>query len=254
LVPPRPSPLPQAQYSITLNHNLVSEAPGSFSSAGALGSIVSLPNPSAHAQISGVAQSFEQMIYWFRVDGPTDGVHVPVVITGDVSIDVIGGVFAQNKIWGATAQLIGQSYKSQLLGGDQLEQNDYQVASVDCNPGAEGPIAMPPPIATCVATAQSVKVTLHLDAIVGADNRVILNAATNNQESAGASFDSLVDPIISFAPEFDPTGYSFLFSDGIGNEAPEPALGALVAAGLALLFGLRRSVHCADERLRDHPV
>jgi len=52
-----------------------------------------------------------------------------------------------------------------------------------------------------------------------------------------------VDPVISFAPGFDSTGYSIALSPGVGNEAstvPEPATWVLLStAALAWLFGHR---------------
>jgi PEP-CTERM motif-containing protein len=234
------SPLPQATYSVTLNGVEVSQVSGSFASGGALGSIASLPNPSAHAHVEGTAQSFEQMIYWFRIDGPSPGAHVPVVITGNVSISAGGAVFAQNLVWGTTAQLIAQSYDGQLLGGSPLNNIDSEVASVDCNPASEGPISTPPPIGSCSATVQSEPVILHLDAIVGADNRVVLNAATNNKENFVAHFDALVDPTISLGAGVDPSLFTILLSDGVGNTVPEPGTALLIGLGSASLVFLGR--------------
>ena len=61
---------------------------------------------------------------------------------------------------------------------------------MDCNPGAEGPTALPPPIATCGATLQDAAVVLELDTLTGADNRAVLNAASNNQEHFVAAFEA----------------------------------------------------------------
>jgi len=49
--------------------------------------------------------------------------------------------------------------------------------------------------------------------------------AANNQEAFSASFDALVDPVISFAPGFAATGYSSTLSDGAGiMRFPNPAV------------------------------
>ena len=233
------NPLPAATYTVTLNGTEVSSAPGSFGGSGALGELAPLPNPSAHAHVNGVGQTFAEMIYWFRIDGPVPDAHVPVVITGQLHISAGGAVFAQNMVWGTTAQLIAQSYDGQLFGGSPLSQVDNQFQSVDCNPASEGPIATPPPIGSCAATLQDATVVLHLDTLTGADNRVVLNAAANNQEHFVANFDSLVDPIISFAPGFDPTGYTILLSDGVGNALPEPGTAALLGMAGALVLARR---------------
>jgi hypothetical protein len=174
-------PIPDATYSVTINGAVVGNGPGSYGGPNVSGQLTSFPEPSASATVIGGGQAFAQMIYWFRVDGPTPGAHVPIVITGSLHLSAGGAVFAKDLIWGTTAQLVAQSYDGQLLGaiggGPQLNQVDYQFATVDCNAGAEGPIPVPPPIATCGATLQDATVVLHLDTVTGADNRVAMNAA-----------------------------------------------------------------------------
>jgi len=68
-----------------------------------------------------------------------------------------------------------------------------------------------------------------------------------------ASAQLLVDPIISFAPGFDSTGYSIVVSDGVSNgvaDAPEPSTGALIGGALALLLAMRRNVAYFHSRRR----
>jgi hypothetical protein len=232
-------PIPDATYSVILNGNTVGSAPGSYGSPDLVGDVLNLPNPSVHAHVTGAGSSFEQLNYFFRIEGPADGMHVPIVINGSLHLSAAGGVFAQNKIWGTTAQLIAQSYTAQLFDPN-LDQLDYQFQTVDCSASSEGPIPQPPPIGSCSSVLQDATVVLHLDTLTGADNRVVLNAAANNQENFVANFDTSVDPIISFAPGFDPTGYRILLSDGIGNTLPEPGAGLLAA--LTALLLLRRAV------------
>jgi hypothetical protein len=236
-------PLPDPTYATTFNQVQVGSTPGNYGAGGLTGTIATVPQPMIHAHLEGQGTSFVEEIYWFRVVGPA-GVEVPIQISGAIHIDLVGAVFQQNKIWGTTAQLIGQSYDGEILGGGFVNQVDYQLATLDCNPGAEGPIASPPPIATCSGTKQDANPVLILKTKPGGDNRVVMNAAVNNQEAFHASFDSVVDPIISFAPGFDSTGFTIIFNEGIGNSAPEPGAALLVLLGALTLAGARReSVH-----------
>lgn len=236
-------PLPDPTYATTLNQVQVGSAPGSFGAGGATGTIAIVPDPMIHAHLEGQGTSTLQVIYWFRVVGPA-GVEVPIQISGALHIDLVGAVFQQNQIWGTTAQLIGQSFDGELLGGGPLNEVDNKFATLDCNPGAEGPIASPPPIATCSGTKQDANPVLILKTKSGGDNRVVMNASVNNKEAFHASFDSVVDPIISFAPGFDSTGFTIIFTEGVGNSLPEPGTALLVLLGALTLAGARReSVH-----------
>jgi hypothetical protein len=234
-------PLPDPSYITTFNQVQVGSTPGSFGSGGTTGTIATVPNPMIHAHLEGQGTSTLQETYWFRVVGPA-GVEVPIQISGSLHIDLVGAVFQQNEIWGTTAQLVAQSFDGEL--GPGVGQVDSQFATLDCGPGAEGPIASPPPIATCSATKQDSNPVLILKTRSGGDNRVTMTASVNNQEAFHASFDSVVDPIISFAPGFDSTGFTIIFNEGIGNSAPEPGAALLVLLGALTLAGARReSVH-----------
>jgi hypothetical protein len=74
------------------------------------------------------------------------------------------------------------------------------------------------------------RVTMVVDVFAGASSSV--------SPASGSAF---IDPVFSFGPGVGP-GYSFVFSEGIGNSAPvpEPATWALLAAGV-LALGLRRT-------------
>jgi len=235
--------LPAPNYSVSLEGIEVATSPGTYLASDELGSIQAVPQPSIHAHVNGTGTSIVQVQYFFRVDGPANNLTVPITITGRIAIEASGAEFAQNKIWGVTAQLIAQSYNGQF-GSPLLEEIDHQLATVDCNPNGEGPVPSPPPIGTCAAPQQEKEVVLTLSTRTGADNSVVLNAAANNREPRFvSSFDSLVDPIISFAPGFDPTGYTIVFSDGIGNSAPEPSSTALLGLflGCVPLARVRKS-------------
>jgi hypothetical protein len=149
-------------------------------------------------------------------------------------------VFLQDQIWGVTAQVNAQSLDGPL--GPGVGAVDSASSSVDCSPISEGPIPMPPPIPSCPATVQDQAVLLTLTTLSGADNRVSLVASANNMESFSADFDAQVDPVISFAPGFDATGYSIELSDGVGNAVPEPSAVLTTCTGaFVLLLRSRRS-------------
>lgn len=231
-------PLPDATYSVTFNNGTPITAPGSYSTPGGeVGEVLTSPQPSAHARVAGVGTSVVQMTYWFRVDGPAN-TQVPVQIAGRVAINAGGAVFLKDYVWGVTAQLIAQSFDGPL--GPGVGQIDSKFATVDCSPTSVGNVPVSPPIPSCSAVSQDENVTLSLTALTGADNHVVLNAAANNQESFFANFDSLVDPVISFAPGFDSTGFTIVLSDGVGNTVPEPSSPWCLAL-LPLVARLRRA-------------
>lgn len=232
------NPPPAAQYTITLNQQPVSLIPGRFTLGGAIGELETLPAPFASSQLTGQGTSLTQMQYWFRVDGPSDGLQVPIHITGRLRVRAANAVFKKGLVWGVTAQLIGIAYDGPL--GPEVSQVDHESSVLDCNPLAEGDIPSDPPIASCPAIEQDQPVLLTLDTLSGADNEIVLNTAANNQESFSADFDSEVDPVISFAPGFDATGYDLALSDGVGNTAPEPDSPLLTSTAMGALLYLRR--------------
>jgi PEP-CTERM motif-containing protein len=73
-----------------------------------------------------------------------------------------------------------------------------------------------------------------------ADNRVNLVASANNQAIFSADFDAQVDPVISFDPGFDATGFSIEVSEGVGNTVPEPGAALMTLAGAGVLLLVRR--------------
>jgi hypothetical protein len=233
----RGAPVPAASYSITLNNSAPVTVPGAFGS-GDTGEIQTLPAPLLSAHVSGSGRSLVEMEYWFRVNGPATNLPLTIQITGRVEIDAAGAIFQQGMIWGLTAAISAQSFDGEL--GPGINQIDAALADVGCNPNSVGPIPVPLPIPTCSATKQSKPFVLTLNVLTGADNRVSLVAAANNQESFVADFDALVDPVISFMPGFDSTGYSIEVSGGVANGVPEPSAAVLLAAAGVACAGLRR--------------
>lgn len=231
------SGVPAAEYSITLNNGVPHTEPGTFSLGGVLGEIDSLPSPLAFAHVFEQGTSHVMVQYWFRVNGPAPNVQVPIRIDGRVAISAGNAVFEQNMIWGVTAQLSAQAFDGPFGAG--VGEIDSESDGVGCNPNSVGPNPVPLPIPTCSATIQDEPVLLTLTVLSGADNRVTLFTAANNQEGFTADFDAQVDPVISFDSGFDPTGYSIEVSDGVGNTVPEPGAALITSAGAGVLLLLR---------------
>jgi len=232
-------PVPAAESSITFNNGTPITTPGLFTQGGLTGEIETDPAPFASAHVGGVGTSSIIFTYWFRINGPTANAHVPIQITGRVQISAGGSPpFEQNRIWGVTAGITAQSLDGPL--GPGVGEVDSDAFSVDCSAISEGPIPMPPPIPSCSATVQDEPVLLTLDTLSGGDNRINLVVSANNMEQFVADFDATADPIVSFAPGFDATGYSIELSDGVGNTVPESSAALMTGAGAGLLLALRR--------------
>jgi hypothetical protein len=108
-------------------------------------------------------------------------------------------------------------------------------------PENQGDIPVEPPISNCPAREQDQQVLLTLTTLTGADNEVSMVTAANNQESFSADFVARVDPVISFPPRFDATGYRITVSDGVGNSpAPEPGAVLMTSTAVGALLHLHR--------------
>jgi hypothetical protein len=228
--------VPAAEYAVTLNGGAPQTGPGTFSSGGATGEIQNDPAPLVFAHVTDQGTSIVQLLYFFRVNGPA--AQVPIQIEGLLEISAGGAVFEEDMIWGVSASISAQAFDAPL--GPGANEIDTQVRSIGCNPASVGPIPVPLPIPTCSATSQNEPFQLTLTTQAGGDNRISMLVSANNQEAFFADFDALVDPVISFAPGFDATGYSIELSEGIGNAVPEPGGPVLTTAGAALFLLLRR--------------
>jgi hypothetical protein len=228
--------VPAAEYTVTLNGGAPQTGPGTFSSGGAMGEIQNAPAPLVFAHVADQGTSIVQALYYFRVNGPA--AEVPIRIEGLLDISAGGAVFEQNMIWGVSASISAQAFDGPL--GPGVNEIDTEVRQIGCNPISVGPIPVPLPIPTCSATSQDEPFQLTLTTQAGGDNRVSILATANNQEAFFADFDAMVDPVISFAPGFDATGYSIELSEGVGNTVPEPGGPVLTIAGAGLFLLLGR--------------
>jgi hypothetical protein len=229
--------VPAAEYTVTLNGGAPQTGgPGIFSSGGAMGEIQNAPAPLVFAHVTDQGTSIVQLQYFFRVNGPA--AQVPIQIDGLLEISAGGAEFEEDMIWGVSASIGAQAFDGPLGAGSN--EIDTEVRQIGCNPNSVGPIPVPLPIPTCSATVQDEPFVLTLTTQAGGDNRVSMVVSANNQEAFFADFDSRVDPVISFAPGFDATGYTIELSEGIGNTVPEPGGPVLTTAGAGLFLLLRR--------------
>ena len=231
--------VPAAEYAITLNGGAPHTVPGTFTQGGALGEIDPQPAPLAFAHVTGQGTSHAQIQYFFRVNGPAPNVEVPIRIEGRLAVDAGNAVFAQNLIWGVSAQIGAQAFDGPL-GDPEINEIDTEVRSIGCNPISVGPVPMPLPIPTCPATLQDEPFSITLTVRSGGDNRVNMLATANNQAAFSADFDVVVDPVISFAPGFDATGFEIEVSEGVGNAVPEPGGVLMTSTGAGIFCLLRR--------------
>jgi hypothetical protein len=247
LAPASADPIPAATYQITFNNGVPLNGPGTFTSGDETGQAESFPSPLALAHVSGQGNTRVEIRYWFRVEGPSDGIEVPIQIEGRTAIDAGNPLFFMNAVWGLTAQLVAISYDDELLSAQNQIENLHH--DVGCNPLSTGPTPIPPPNLTCPGLIQDEPVVFLLHTLTGADNEIAINVATNNQETEfSADFDAMVDPVISFAPGFDATGYSIALSDGVGNTVPEPGGVLMASTGLAVFVLMRRGRKPAEGR------
>ena len=231
--------VPAAEYSVTLNMGQPHTVPGTFAVGGVLGEVDPQPAPLAHSHVTGQGTSHAQIVYAFRVNGPALNLEVPIHIEGRLAVEAGNAVFEEDFIWGVSAQVSAQAF-DRPLGDPEIVEIDTEVRSIGCNPNSVGPIPQPLPIPTCPAIVQDEPFLIELTTRTGGDNRVGMLTAANNQEDFSADFDALVDPVISFAPGFDSTGYTIELSEGVGNAVPEPGGVLMTSTGAGILLLLRR--------------
>lgn len=184
------------------------------------------PTPSVH--VSAEASDFQAssatgtITYSFAVIGPGNDIPVPLNVTTFLSYEVLGVSF------GTPASFF---HMDALVTVDEI-QHVFQAAS---HIFTESGFLLP--------LSESLSETLDYPARTGRVNVITITALADLNNSAVAPInstaDALADPIISFAPGFDSTGYRIVFSSGIGNGAVVPAPSSFVMSSIMLgMFGV----------------
>lgn len=235
-VPAAFAALPPAGVVGKVSFNILEPPPidvgdfGSYSLSGPVGDLQldvgATPSPfvSADAQITpfffGRANAIVQ--YSVQVTGPT-----PSVI---VRVAVAGGVAGSSSPGGPSGDAFhGFAMKSQWSLEDPASATVFSEGIV--TPALQG------------SFSDSFSHVVELELAVNAVYRVTLIADAGARSGSASAF---IDPVFSFAPDAG-DGYSFLFSEGIGNSppVPEPASFFLLAAGLLTLAAVRRRARVA---------
>jgi uncharacterized protein YbjQ (UPF0145 family) len=202
-----PAPVNNTQSVTTVNGS------GDALQMSATATAVVLPSPNAtvSASVSGAGGATDASValtYWFGVtylNGLPSVTQVPVIITasGEVTQTIISGSanIAQLSFNGL---LIGSACTQVPNGGMCLatEQASFSVAT---------------PKTLLLDTPYSLYLSLFV--------------AANTTDFGALDYQSgFIDPIITFAPGFDATGFQLVFSPGVGNTAAVP--GPIAGAGL----------------------
>ncbi len=228
------SPLPAASFTAADGTQSFS---GTTSGSGPLFggdvSFVSLPAPSASISTSaGLGQASTvsaEIFYYFEIVGPSDGIPVPISVAATVGYSEAGAKLTGTpstffNVFASVTVLPSYDPSALVHGGTSL--------GVGCETGF-----------TCTVT--SLSGTLSANIISGAVNAMQVSAfgaIDNSLVNANTSVSAIADPVISFAPGFDATGYSIILSEGIGNSpaVPEPATLALLLTGAGAAGLVRR--------------
>lgn len=188
--------------------------------------------------------------YYYEIlcDGCPSGTIVPLLMVGGIEAHYFQGT-------GGTVEFRDLA-RVLVSGYNPLNpSNDFDVASafegLQADPSAPDEFgfcesSVVSGSSFCAATPKN-NFLLPFDARVNKPEPIFLDATAvvhaTDQPFDTSSVDAMVDPVISFAPGFDSTGYSIVLSPGIGNESstvPEPATWMFLStATLALLSAHR---------------
>lgn len=229
--PAASAPLPPAGVVGTVSFNILEPPPidvgdfGSYSLGGPIGELQldvgATPSPFVSASGETVpfffGRSSALVQYSVQITGPTPSVMVHVAVAG--------GVAGSSSPGGPPDDTFhGFALKSQWFLQDPSSATLFSEGIV--TPALQG------------SFSDSFSHVVELEMAVNTLYRVTLIADVGVRSGSASAF---IDPVFSFAPDAG-EGYSFLFSEGIGNSppVPEPASFVLLAAGLLALAAVRR--------------
>jgi hypothetical protein len=178
-----------------------------------------------------------EVVYFFGVAGPP-GVKIPLDIASQVAINVEGDVPPGGRVlptaYSCTSDVLIFLALGGLVPGVGPILNDLE------NTSGGGPNGTPTGPLGAIQHKDS-----EIDTLSGTVYEMLITAGCSviqGDSPQVATVDAAVDPVVSFAPGFDSTGFTLEFSPGIGNSspsaaAPEPSTLTLLSLGLAGLVG-----------------
>ena len=215
-----------------LPNPIITQDSGTIGNATASTHVTLMPFPTAAADVSikgiGAANAIASVRYLVQVNGPTPNVVVPLQLESTVTWLQVGltndtNYVAAAQIWVGRppGQPLNVVNGLQFLSGSTPPTgggSSTSVVEIDSNVGV-------PFIVQVDATSE----VSTLNPFGGVPSLTALNV--------------MADPVISFAPGFDSTGYTLQFSPGVGNgTVPEPSTLTLlgIAAVCSLGYGWRK--------------
>jgi hypothetical protein len=223
--------LPDATYTASLaggdgfghgyHQDFSSTSPATYAIGGSRAELTATPSPSAHASVSAAGSAASTasatVTYFFAITGPTTGVSVPLEVSTFVQYEITGAQTGNP----ATAFQADASVSVFAEARQIAQVFSFSFSSSTPNNTFSG--------------------VLDAQAVTGNVNKIVVAAladANNSQVGiASTSVDAFADPVISFAPGFDSTGFSIVLSPGVGNDlhVPEGGSFCLMAASLGML-------------------
>jgi hypothetical protein len=186
---------------------------------------------SASADFEETSNASAFVTYYFEITGPTDGVDVPIVVDTVLEQSVTFSPYYPGfNVYGSGNP--GYVYLAQARVDVNTGPNtDPSFAEVTCS---KQTYADP----SCAETPQETEALISAVGKTGVVGRILVSANTmvDQRNAFGVvSAEAFADPMLSFAPGFDATGFSIQLSAGIGNAVPEPVLATLLALALCAL-------------------